>query len=289
MRILKTIREVRATVRALRRNEKSIGLVPTMGALHDGHLSLVRSARGQCGATVVSIFVNPIQFGPREDLTRYPRPLARDCELLKAENVDIVFTPGVEEMYPPGAMTFVTVDGISERLEGAVRPGHFRGVATVCAKLFHAVEPDVAFFGQKDAQQVAVISKMVRELDFPLEITVCPIVREADGLAMSSRNVYLDPTERKQALVLHRALMRVQALCDQGEGQSEKLIAAAKSVFAEVPEAHLDYFEILDPMSFEPVADAAKGALVVTAAKIGATRLLDNLTLYGPGKSGHAC
>src|SRR5579863_6971285 len=192
MKICQTIEDMRATSRAVRREGKRLGFVPSMGALHQGHLSLVRAAEAHCGVVAVSIFVNPLQFAPNEDLAKYPRMFERDRELLEKEGVDILFAPGADEMYPPGAATFVTVEGLSEKLCGRSRPSHFRGVTTVVAKLFHVVEPDAAFFGQKDAAQVAIIRRMVRDLNLPVEIVVGPIVREADGLAMSSRNVYLD-------------------------------------------------------------------------------------------------
>ena len=211
MLIAKTIAEVRAAVAKLRADKKCIGLVPTMGALHEGHLSLVRAAKAHCSAVVVTIFVNPTQFGPKEDFAKYPRTFEADCALLEKEAVDVVFAPETAEIYPPGESTVVEVAGISDRLDGVSRPGHFVGVATVVAKLFNIVQPDHAFFGQKDAAQVAVLRRMVRDLHFDLELVVCPIVREADGLAMSSRNRYLSPEERQQALVLHRALRRVEA------------------------------------------------------------------------------
>jgi pantoate--beta-alanine ligase len=210
MRIVSTIAEARGAVRALRTNGRSIGLVPTMGALHAGHVSLVRAAREQCDAVVVSIFVNPTQFGPNEDFAKYPRTWDADCALLESEGVDLILAPIATEMYPAGASTFVEVEGVSDRLDGASRPGHFHGVSTVVAKLFHIVSPDKAFFGQKDAAQVAVLRKMVRDLNFDLELVVCPTVREADGLALSSRNRYLSVEERRQALVLSRALQRVE-------------------------------------------------------------------------------
>jgi pantoate--beta-alanine ligase len=205
--------------------------------------------------------------------------------MLEAENVTLLFAPSVEEIYPPGATTFVTVEGLSEKLCGRSRPGHFRGVTTVVSKLFHIVEPDVAVFGQKDAAQAAIIRRMARDLKFDVEIVVCPIVREADGLAMSSRNAYLSPAERKQALALFRALSRVQTLADQGEADSGKLITAAKSVFAEEPAVRLDYVEIVDPESLDPVREISRGALVAVAAFLGKTRLIDNLLLTGVGKA----
>src|SRR5438270_10045247 len=210
MKICRTIEEMRVARGTERSQSKRFGLVPTMGALHEGHLSLVRAAKGQCQVTAVSLFVNPIQFGPNEDLAKYPRNFERDRELLEEEGVDLLFAPDVEEMYPAIALTYVSVEGLSEKLCGRSRPGHFRGVTTVVSKLFNIVEPDVAFFGQKDAAQVTIIRRMVRDLNIPVEIVVCPIVREPDGLAMSSRNVYLSPHERKQALVLHRALEAVE-------------------------------------------------------------------------------
>jgi pantoate--beta-alanine ligase len=250
-----------------------------MGALHAGHISLVRAARAQSDVVIVSIFVNPLQFGPKEDFSKYPRTLERDCALLGEEKVDYVFAPSVEEMYPPGASTWVTVEGIIDRLDGRSRPGHFRGVATVVAKLFHIVQPDLAFFGQKDSAQAAIIQKMVRDLDFDVRIVVCPTVRESDGLAMSSRNAYLNPEQRKQATVLYRALMRVQALADRGEKNANELSAAGRKIIAAEHSVRLDYFEIVDPETLEPVADTSDGALVAVAAYVGDTRLIDNVVL----------
>src|ERR1700720_172837 len=210
MKICETVVDMRAACGDVRRGGSHVGLVPTMGALHEGHLSLVRAAKASCDAVAVSIFVNPTQFGPTEDLAKYPRSFERDRELLEKEGVELLFAPSVEEMYPRGAVTWVTVEGLSGRLDGRSRPGHFRGVTTVVAKLFHVVEPDLAFFGQKDAAQVAIIRRMVRDLNLSVEIVVCPIVRDPVGLAMSSRNACLDPEQRKHALVLHRSLMRMQ-------------------------------------------------------------------------------
>src|SRR5947209_1773482 len=212
-----TIEKMRAACRAARRRGRSLGLVPTMGALHQGHLSLVRAAKACCDTVAVSIFVNPAQFAPNEDLAKYPRSFNRDCELLARERVDLLFAPSVEEMYPHGAVTWVTVEALSNKLDGRSRPGHFRGVTTIVSKLFNIVEPDTAFFGQKDAAQVAIIRRMVRDLDIPVKIVACPIVREADGLAMSSRNAYLNAQQRKQALVLQRSLARVQKMAEAGE------------------------------------------------------------------------
>jgi len=250
-----------------------------MGALHQGHLSLVRTAKAECGFVVVSIFVNPTQFGPNEDLARYPRPFERDREMLEREGVDALFAPEVEEIYPPGALTFVTVEELSGKLDGKSRPGHFRGVATVVAKLFHIVEPDAAFFGQKDAAQVAVLRRMVRDLALPVEMRVCPIVREADGLAMSSRNMYLSPQERKTALVLSKSLAKVRELFDSGERNAAKLRAAGEQVIAAEPGARLDYFVVVDPDSLDSVDDVAGPTLVAVAAYVGATRLIDNVVV----------
>jgi pantoate--beta-alanine ligase len=285
MRVLRTIAEMQAVCRNLHREEKRIGLVPTMGALHAGHLSLVRAARTQNDAVVVSIFVNPIQFGPKEDLATYPRTFEQDCAQLDHAGVDYVFAPSVEEMYPGGAATFVEVEGLSNKLDGGSRPGHFRGVATVVSKLFHIIPADHAYFGQKDAAQVAVLRQMVRDQNFDIELIICPIVREKDGLAMSSRNAYLDPEQRQQALVLQRALMRVQMLADTGESDAAKLAEAGRQLISEEPGARLDYFAVVHPDTLEPVANISKGALVAVAAWIGATRLIDNLVLHGTGTS----
>jgi pantoate--beta-alanine ligase len=228
-----------------------------------------------------SIFVNPTQFGPNEDLATYPRPFERDRELLEKETVDLLFAPTVEEMYPPGAVTWVTVEELSSKLDGASRPGHFRGVTTVVSKLFNIVEPDAAFFGQKDAAQVAIVRRMVRDLCLPVEIVACPIVRESDGLAMSSRNSYLDSQQRKQALILHRSLMLVKNMVDRGERNTAKLIAAAREEFSREPSVRLDYFEIVDPDSLDAVKDVQQGGLVAVAAYVGKTRLIDNLVLPG--------
>jgi pantoate--beta-alanine ligase len=250
-----------------------------MGALHEGHLSLVRAARAASDAVAASIFVNPTQFGPNEDLAKYPRTFERDCELLEDEGVELLFAPAVEEMYPAGAATWVTVEGLSEKLDGRSRPGHFRGVTTVVAKLFNIVEPDAAFFGQKDAAQVAIIRRMVRDLHLPVEIVVCPIVREADGLALSSRNAYLDPEQRRQALVLHRSLMRAHELASAGERDAVKLAVAGRAEFGREAAVRLDYFEIVNPDTLDPVEDISGGALVAVAAFVGGTRLIDNILL----------
>lgn len=268
---------MQSSCRAVRHAGHSLGLVPTMGALHAGHLSLIRASKASCEVTAASIFVNPTQFGPKEDLQKYPRTFEADCALLEAESVDLLFAPSVEEMYPQGASTWVEVEGEGDRLEGASRPGHLRGVATVVSKLFHIVAPTHAFFGQKDAAQLAVLRKMVRDLNFDLEIVGCPIVREPDGLAMSSRNAYLSIEERQQALVLSRALRAASDLVARGETSSTPLLSAMRQVFAAEPAARNDYITVVDPDSLLPVKDIAHGAMLAVAAYIGATRLLDNV------------
>ena len=285
LRVLQTIDEMHAACLEARRSGRRLGLVPTMGALHAGHLSLVRAARAQSDVVAVSIFVNPLQFGPKEDFTRYPRDFEKDRALLNQERVDLVFAPHAEEMYGRQSSTYVTVEGLSERLCGRSRPGHFRGVTTVVAKLFHIVEPDVAFFGQKDAAQAAIIRKMAHDLNFEIQIVVAPIVREPDGLAMSSRNAYLTPEQRKQAVVLYRALMRVQTLADRGERSAAELISAGEEVIREEPGVKLEYLEVVDPDTLEPVADVSRGALVAVAALVGTTRLIDNILLTGSGQA----
>jgi pantoate--beta-alanine ligase len=247
-----------------------------MGALHAGHASLIRAARQRCGSVVVSIFVNPTQFGPHEDYGRYPRTFDADCALAGAEGADIIFAPSVEELYPPGAATFVEVEGLSSRLDGRSRPGHFRGVATVVSKLLIAAEADLAFFGQKDGAQVAVVRRMVEDLRLPAEIVVCPIVREPDGLAMSSRNAYLSAEERRQALVLSRAVRHVESLAASGERHRDALIAAARGHFAAQPAVRVDYIELVNWDTLLPVETASPGTLFAVAAWVGATRLIDN-------------
>jgi len=279
MKIHTTIDSLRAESRAARVAGKRIGFVPTMGALHDGHLSLIRAAKSRCDLVVASIFVNPTQFGPNEDLAKYPRTFERDCQLLEKENADLLFAPTVEEMYPQDAVTWVTVEGLSEKLDGRSRPGHFRGVTTVVAKLFHIVEPDIAFFGQKDAAQVAIIRRMVRDMKFPVEIVACPIVREPDGLAMSSRNAYLDSSQRKAALVLSRALWEVERKYKSGERDTNTLIERGKQLIAKEPAARLDYLELVNADTLDPVAQATPGTMVAVAAYVGNTRLIDNLLL----------
>ncbi len=279
MRIVRTIAETRRAVADLKEPSRTLGLVPTMGALHEGHLSLVRAARSRCDAVVVSLFVNPTQFGPNEDLSKYPRTFEADCALLEAEKVDLLFAPEAAEVYPPGAQTFVEVEDLSRRLDGASRPGHFRGVATVVAKLFHIVAPNLAFFGQKDAAQVAVLRRMVRDLNFDVELVVCPIVREPDGLALSSRNRYLSAEDRRHALVLSRALRRVEEQAAAGVVDAEPLLAAGHAVVAEEPAVRLDYFRVVDTDTLEDLPRIDQGALIAVAAWVGPARLIDNALL----------
>jgi pantoate--beta-alanine ligase len=276
MQIISTVRQMQQACRNLRR-KGSLGLVPTMGALHDGHLSLVRRAQEECDSVVVSIFVNPTQFAAGEDYETYPRSFDDDCAKLKSAGIDVLFAPSPEEMYSPVSTTFVEVPGIGDRLDGASRPGHFRGVATVVAKLFNVVGPDRAYFGQKDAAQVAVLRAMIRDLNIPVQLVACPIVRERDGLAMSSRNRYLSPQGRRQALILHRALQTVCELLEAGETRSDILQDALARVFAADEGVRLDYAAIVDPGTLLPVDDTAQGALIAVAAWVGSTRLIDNL------------
>jgi pantoate--beta-alanine ligase len=282
--VLRTVDELRAWSRLERANYRigggnTIGLVPTMGALHAGHASLIRAAHESCGFVAVSIFVNPTQFGPNEDFARYPRTFDADCALAASEGADVIFAPSVEELYPAGAATFVEVAGLGDRLDGQSRPGHFRGVATVVSKLLIAAEPDKAFFGQKDAAQVAVIRRMTADLRLATEIVVCPTVREPDGLAMSSRNIYLSAAERAQALTLSHAIRRVEALVAQNERSADVLIAAARSAFAAEPAVRVDYIALVDWATLVPVEVAAPGSLLAVAAYVGATRLIDNTIL----------
>lgn len=273
MILVHTISDLRKYISALPR---PLGLVPTMGFLHEGHLALVRRARAECAAVGVSIFVNPAQFGPQEDLTRYPRDLERDLRMLEPAGADIVWAPEIEEMYPPGYQTCITVEETAQPLEGAVRPGHFRGVATVVAKLFNAFSPDRAYFGQKDAQQAAVIRRMALDLNFPLEIVVCPTVRESDGLAMSSRNTYLQPEERRAAIVLYRALSAAQAASRSGEQDAEKLRALMHQYLGAEPRAQTEYVSVADPDTLQELERVDRNALLSMAVRIGKTRLIDN-------------
>jgi pantoate--beta-alanine ligase len=284
MLICKTPAEMHAACRDLRGANRTLGLVPTMGALHAGHLSLVSAALAECDAVVASIFVNPMQFGPGEDYEAYPRDFDSDCRKLESAGVHAVFAPSASEMFPPGNTTTVDTGKLGTRLDGASRPGHFRGVATIVARLFHIVQPDRAYFGQKDAAQVAVLRQMVRDLNSPVHLVVCPIVREQDGLALSSRNRYLSPAERQRAVVLSRALAAVQQLADRGETSTELLREALIAVLATDPNTNdvpvrLDYAAVVDPDTLLPIADTSRGVLVAVAAWIGSTRLIDNLLL----------
>ena len=282
MQIFTTVDELRTWSRAQRCNElgQGIALVPTMGALHAGHASLIRAAaEARPGRAAVTIFVNPTQFGPGEDYARYPRTFNADCALAEREGATVIFSPSVEEMYPSGASTFIETEGLSERLDGLSRPGHFRGVATVVAKLMIAAEADLAYFGQKDAAQVAVLRRMVADMRLGTKIVVCPIVREPDGLALSSRNVYLSSKERKQALVLNRAIHRMEEMVAAGERLGSALIAAARGVFAEEPDVRVDYIELVDWETLWPVLTAAPGTLFAVAAWVGSTRLIDNTVI----------
>jgi pantoate--beta-alanine ligase len=276
MMIVSTLDELRSARLLL---DGSVGFVPTMGYLHEGHLSLVRRARQECESVAVSIFVNPTQFGPNEDLSKYPRDLDRDLHLLEPLGVDLVWTPTPDAMYPPGFQTWVEVQEMTRPLEGAMRPGHFRGVTTVVAKLFNAVQPAKAYFGQKDAQQAAVIRQMTKDLNFPLEVVVCPTVREPDGLAMSSRNVYLDPQQRKAATVLYRALSAAKEEYEKGEHSAEKLRGKMKEVIEHEPLARMQYASCADYDTLQELDKVTGKTLLSMAVLLGKTRLIDNFVL----------
>ena len=276
MKTVTTLSELRAALVTLPR---PLGFVPTMGYLHAGHISLVEHARAECASVAASIFVNPTQFGPNEDLAKYPRDLPRDLALLEAAGADLVWTPTPEVMYPPGFQTWVEVEGLTKGLEGGVRPTHFRGVTTVVAKLFHAVGPQKAYFGQKDAQQAAVIRRMAKDLDFPLEIVVCPIVREPDGLAMSSRNVYLNPEERQAATVLSRALSAAKAAYEKGERDAETLRRILRDTINVEPLARLQYVSCADYDTLEELQQVTGKSLLSMAVYLGKTRLIDNFVI----------
>jgi len=279
MKELHTIEGVRSWLRPLRQAGRRIGFVPTMGALHEGHLSLIRAARAETQVVVVSIFVNPTQFGPHEDLDRYPRTLQADLEACRREGVDGVFVPSTAEMYRPDASTEVTETRLAAGLCGVHRPGHFKGVTTVVAKLFNIVQPDVACFGQKDAQQAAVIRRMVRDLDFPVEVLVCPTVREPDGLAMSSRNRLLSAEDRRRAVCLPQALRWAVGQVERGERRVESLVAGARERIAAAGPCEIDYVEIVDAEDLRPVATVSGRCLLAAAVRIGGVRLIDNMPL----------
>lgn len=275
MRIVTSAAEMQWVCRELRAGGAVLGLVPTMGALHEGHLSLVRRARGECSVVAVSIFVNPLQFGPREDFAQYPRTFTEDCGALEREGVGVVFAPDAEEMYPAGAVTTVAVAGVGDRLDGASRPGHFAGVATVVAKLLHIVGPARAYFGQKDAAQLAVLRRMVRDLNFDVKLVGCAIVRDADGLALSSRNKYLSTEERGRALALSRSLAAMEKRIAEGEREAEALICAGRRVL-DAEGLRVDYVAAVDADTLLPVEVVVPGTLVAVAAWVGETRLIDN-------------
>jgi pantoate--beta-alanine ligase len=279
LQVLQTV----AQMRAVRTGAGDLGLVPTMGFLHAGHLSLVERAKAECAAVAVSIFVNPTQFGPKEDLSRYPRDLPRDLGMLEAAGVDLVFAPELSEIYPPGFATEIRVGAVTDVLEGAVRPGHFAGVATVVAKLFNIVQPTRAYFGQKDAQQSVMIRKLVRDLDIPVELVVAPTVREADGLALSSRNSYLTPPQRAAAPSIFRALSAAAALFEVGEREAEALRQVMRATLAGQPDLQIDYASVADPETLRELRTIDREALASIAVRLGRTRLIDNLLLGSPG------
>lgn len=280
MNVVPTVAGMKALVRQWKREGKRIGLVPTMGYLHEGHLSLVRESKERTDVTVVSIFVNPTQFGPNEDFKKYPRDLKKDSAYLEKAGVDCLFHPDAAEIYPPGYRTFVEVQGLQDRLCGKSRPGHFRGVATVVLKLFDIVAPDAAFFGAKDAQQVLILRRMAADLDLDVEVVTCPLVREPDGLALSSRNAYLSADERKAALSLSIGLRWAERAVAAGERDAAKVIAGILAVLEAEPLARVDYVEAVDPETLEPVAEIRGDVLVVLAVFIGRTRLIDNVRLH---------
>ena len=278
MKILQKIEEVKREIRRIKQKGKKIGFVPTMGYLHQGHLSLIKKAGEECDYIVVSIFVNPTQFGPREDYRRYPRDLKRDFSILKKENVNLVFVPGVKEMYPEGFKTWVIVEDFSERLEGKFRPGHFRGVCTVVLKLFNIVEPDRAYFGWKDAQQLIIIKKMVKDLNISVDVIGCPTVREKDGLAASSRNTYLSLEERKKALCLYKSLQKIKEMVEfESIKDTDILLREGRKIIERTKGVELQYLEAVDLKSLNPVKKIKKGVMVVGAIKIGKVRLIDNI------------
>ncbi|KNZ68869.1 pantoate/beta-alanine ligase [Thermincola ferriacetica] len=279
MRLLKTIEEAKAYIKEVKTAGRSVGFVPTMGYLHEGHLQLMKVARRECDTVIISIFVNPIQFGVNEDYDKYPRDLTRDCELAASVGVDAVFAPTAAEMYPSGYATFLEVEGLTEKLCGLSRPGHFRGVTTVVTKLFNIVQPDIAYFGQKDAQQVLVIKKMVADLNMNLTVKTVETVREADGLAMSSRNTYLNKEERQAALVLYKSLQKARDMIRAGERQKSRVIAAMEALIKAEPLARIDYVDILSIPDLRDIEELKGEILIALAVYIGNTRLIDNFML----------
>ncbi|MDD5137159.1 MAG: pantoate--beta-alanine ligase [Candidatus Omnitrophica bacterium] len=281
MKVVDTIPRMSTLVKIFKKEGKSIGLVPTMGYLHEGHLSLVRAASKHTDVVVMSIFVNPIQFGPKEDFEKYPRDLKRDEELATSAGADIIFSPSVNNMYPAGYSTYVNVETLTSGLCGASRPGHFKGVTTVVAKLFEIVRPDISYFGQKDAQQAIVIKKMAEDLNMGIEIKIMPTIREKDGLAMSSRNIYLSEDERKDALVLHGSLMKAEEMIKSGERESRKIVRAIEGMIKSVPSARLDYASIVDTVNLKEAKVLSGEMLIALAVFIGKTRLIDNTIVKG--------
>lgn len=284
MEVVRRIDKLRKKLDSHRKKNRTVGLVPTMGYFHEGHLSLMRKARSQCDVVVVSLYVNPTQFGPGEDFADYPRDFEQDCLLAEKEDVDLLFAPEDGEMYPGSHDTFVVVEKLTEGLCGALRPGHFRGVTTVCAKLFNVVEPDKAYFGQKDAQQAAVIRKMVEDLNFNLRVVVCPIVREADGLAMSSRNIYLSSDERKQALTLSQSLKLAEGLVNQGERSPSKIRRKIHEILDKEPQVEPEYVTVCNYQTLKESSEISGETLIAIAAKVGKARLIDNVVVKDEGR-----
>jgi len=279
MRIVETINDLKAILRTYKKQGKSIGFVPTMGYLHEGHISLVRMSRQDNDFTVLSIFVNPTQFGPNEDFSKYPRSIEKDSLLAEKAGVDVIFIPSVNEMYPEGFSTSINVDGITDIMCGKSRPGHFKGVTTVVAKLFNIVEPDNAYFGQKDAQQAAIIKKMIKDINMNVKIIICPIIRENDGLALSSRNIYLNVEERKAALILSKSLFEAEKMIDKGERRKEKVLEFLFSSISEEKLANIDYITIVSAESLNNIKIIGGKILIAIAVKIGSTRLIDNVIM----------
>ena len=279
MKIIQDIDKMKTYAKIMRKDNKLVGFIPTMGYFHEGHLSLMRAARKQCDTIIVSVYVNPIQFGPREDFASYPRDIKKDEELARAEGVDVMFAPRDEDMYPAGYATYVNVEGLTEKLCGKSRPEHFKGVTTVVMKLFEITKPEIAYFGQKDAQQAFVIQKMVKDLNLGITMKIMPIVRENDGLAMSSRNSYLNKTERKEAPVLRKALLEAERAVSGGEASSKKIIKAMRDVIKEAPSAKIDYISVVGTESLKDIASIKDEVLIALAVSIGKTRLIDNVII----------
>ncbi len=279
MKVAKTIKEVRSHIKAARSEGKKIGFVPTMGALHIGHTSLIDRAVKDCDYVVVSIFVNPTQFGPGEDFEKYPRPIEADLKICEEHGVDLVFNPTPKEMYPAENITWVNVEKLTEPLCGRFRPGHFRGVTTVCAKLFNIVQPDIAYFGQKDAQQAIVIKRMVADLNMPLEIVICPTVREANGLAISSRNQYLSDQQKKDACLIYKSLQKCQKMIDSGTKDTKKIISQMQKILQQAPSIKIEYISVVNADTLRSIDQISGQVLAAVAAKIGSTRLIDNILI----------